>query len=109
MWVYDTQPVAGTIESNVSNYHADIFGGGFTHLFTPNLLVDVRGGAMLKPYVFNPTVSKLGITGATDAGFKNVDQYMAACTSTWRLPMAMLGAVGTIWETLEIHNAAILW
>jgi len=75
MWVYDTQPVAGTIESNVSNYHAYNFGGGFTHMFTPNLLVDVRGGAMLKPYVFNPTVSKLGTTGATDAGFKNVEQY----------------------------------
>jgi hypothetical protein len=42
-WVYDSQPVAGTIESNVSNYHVYNFGGGFTHLFTPNLLVDIRG------------------------------------------------------------------
>ncbi len=75
MWVYDSQPVAGTISSNVSNYHAYNFGGGFTHVFTSNLLVDVRGGAMLKPYVFNPVVSKLGSQGATQAGFKNVDQY----------------------------------
>jgi len=75
MWVYDSQPVAGTIQSNVSNYHAYNFGGGFTHVFTPNLLVDVRGGALLKPYVFNPTVSKLGSAGATTAGFQNVDQY----------------------------------
>jgi hypothetical protein len=75
MWVYDSQPVAGTISSNVSNYHAYNFGGGFTHVFTQNLLLDVRGGAMLKPYVFNPLVSKLGSQGATDAGFQNVSQY----------------------------------
>ena len=75
MWVYDSQPVAGTISSNVSNYHAYNFGGGFTHLFTSNLLLDLRGGAMLKPYVFNPNVSKLGSTGATNAGFQNVNQY----------------------------------
>jgi hypothetical protein len=75
MWVYDSQPVAGTISSNVSNYHAYNFGGGFTHIFTQNLLLDVRGGAMLKPYVFNPVVSTLGSKGATDAGFQNVDQY----------------------------------
>jgi len=75
MWVADTQPVAGTIASNVSNYHAYNFGGGFTHVFTPNVLMDVRGGAMLKPYVFNPTVSKLGSAGATSAGFQNPEQY----------------------------------
>jgi hypothetical protein len=75
MWVYDSVPVAGTIESNVSNYHAYNFGGGFTHVFTQNLLLDVRGGAMLKPYVFNSAVSKTGAQGAIDAGFQNVDQY----------------------------------
>jgi hypothetical protein len=75
MWVYDSQPVAGTIASNISNYHAYNFGGGITHVFTSNLLVDARGGAMLKPYVFNPTVSSLGSGGATNAGFQNVSQY----------------------------------
>jgi len=75
MWVYDSQPVAGTISSNVSNYHAYNFGGGLTHLFTQNLLFDVRGGAMLKPYVFNSTVSSIGAGGATAAGFQNVSQY----------------------------------
>ncbi len=75
MWVYDSQPVAGTIASNVSHYHAYNFGGGFTHIFTPNLLFEVRGGAMLKPYTFNSVVSSVGSKGATDAGFKNVEQY----------------------------------
>ncbi|HZY63747.1 MAG TPA: carboxypeptidase regulatory-like domain-containing protein [Edaphobacter sp.] len=75
MWVYDSQPVAGTIASNISHYHAYNFGGGFTHVFTPNLLFEVRGGAMLKPYTFNSVVSSVGSKGATDAGFKNVEQY----------------------------------
>ena len=65
MWVYDTSPIAGTIGSNVSNYHAYNFGGGYTHVFTPNLLLDVRGGAMLKPYVFTQAYSPIGSTGAT--------------------------------------------
>lgn len=75
MWVYDSSPIAGTIESNVSNYHAYNFGGGFTHVFTPNLVLDLRGGAMLKPYVFNQASSSLGAGGATTAGFQNVSQY----------------------------------
>jgi len=68
MWVYDSVPVAGTIASNISNYHAYNFGGGFTHVFTPNLLADVRGGAMLKPYVFNSTVTKIGSGGRDRSG-----------------------------------------
>ena len=75
MWVYDTSPIAGTISSNVSNYHAYNFGGGYTHVFTPNLVLDVRGGAMLKPYVFTQAFSPIGFTGATNAGFQNVGQY----------------------------------
>jgi len=75
MWVYDTSPIAGTIGSNVSKYHAYNFGGGYTHVFTPNLLLDVRGGAMLKPYVFSQAFSPIGSKGASDAGFTNLDQW----------------------------------
>ena len=75
MYVQDTTPIAGTIGSNVSNYHAYNFGGGYTHVFTPNLLLDVRGGAMLKPYVFTQAFSPNGFDAATAAGFKNVAQY----------------------------------
>ena len=75
MYVHDTTPIAGTIGSNVSNYHAYNFGGGYTHVFTSNLLLDVRGGAMLKPYVFTQAFSPSGFDPATSAGFKNVGQY----------------------------------
>jgi hypothetical protein len=75
MYVHDTTPIAGTFESNVSNYHAYNFGGGYTHVFTSNLLLHVRGGAMLKPYVFNQAFSPTGFTAATNAGFTNIEQY----------------------------------
>jgi hypothetical protein len=75
MWVHDTSPVTGTVSSNVSSYHAYNFGGGYSHVFTPNLLLDVRGGAMLKPYVFNQASAPNGYADATAAGFKNVGQY----------------------------------
>jgi hypothetical protein len=75
MYVHDTTPIAGTIGSNVSDYHAYNFGGGYTHVFTPTVLLDVRGGAMLKPYVFTQAFSPVGFTAATAAGFQNVEQY----------------------------------
>jgi hypothetical protein len=75
MYVHDTTPIAGTIGSNVSDYHAYNFGGGYTHVFTQTLLLDVRGGAMLKPYVFTQAFSPNGFDAATAAGFKNIAQY----------------------------------
>lgn len=75
MWVYDTSPVAGTADANISNYHAYNFGGGFTHVFGPNLILDFRGGAMLKPYQFSQAASPGGYAAATSAGFTNLGQY----------------------------------
>ena len=75
MWVDDTQPVSGAQETTPSNYHAYNFGGAFDHIFTPSLILDVRGGAVLKPYVFNQAAAQSGTGPATAAGFKNVEQY----------------------------------
>jgi len=75
MWVYDTSPVTGTVDFNVSNYHAYNFGGGYTHVFGPNLILDVRGGAMLKPYQFSQAHAPDGFAPAQQAGFTNLEQY----------------------------------
>ena len=75
MWVTDVQPVSGTNETTPSTYHAYNFGGGYDHLFSPNLILDVRAGAMLKPYTFNQAQSSAGTAPAAAAGFKNLDQY----------------------------------
>lgn len=75
MWVYDTSPVTGTVDANVSHYHAYNFGGGYTHVFGSNLILDVRAGAMLKPYTFRQAAAPAGYTAAGTAGFKNLAQY----------------------------------
>jgi hypothetical protein len=75
MWVKDVAPVAGTNETTPSTYHAYNFGGGWNHIFRSNLVLDVRAGAVLKPYQFNQAASSAGTAPATSAGFKNVDQY----------------------------------
>ncbi len=59
----------------MSKYHAYNFGGGYTHVFGPNLIVDARGGAMLKPYQFSQANAPNGFKPAEDAGFKNLAQY----------------------------------
>lgn len=75
MWVFDTSPVAGTVNANVSHYHAYNFGGGYTHIFGSNLILDVRGGAMLKPYQFSQAAAPGGFAAAEAAGFTNLAQY----------------------------------
>ncbi len=75
MWVEDVQPVAGTSAITPSQYHAFNFGGGFDHIFSPGLILDVRAGALMKPYTFNQSQAANGIAPATAAGFQNLDQY----------------------------------
>src|SRR4051812_23518243 len=75
MWVEDVQPVSGTTATTPSKYHAFNFGGGFDHIFNPGLILDVRGGALMKPYTFNQSQAANGIAPATAAGFQNLDQY----------------------------------
>ena len=75
MWAYDTSPVNGTVDANVSHYHAYNFGGGYTHIFSPSLILDVRGGAMLKPYQFRQAAAPGGYSAASSAGFTNLGQY----------------------------------
>ena len=74
-WVHDVAPVTAVLETAPSDYHAYNFGGGFDHLFAPNLILDVRAGALMKPYVFQSQLASAGTKPATDAGFQNVEQY----------------------------------
>jgi Carboxypeptidase regulatory-like domain len=75
MWVSDTKPVNGTVAANPQAYHAYNFGGAWDHVFRPNLILDVRAGAMLKPYSFyqNAGLPPNGFKPETDAGFTGID------------------------------------
>jgi hypothetical protein len=75
MWVNDTQPVTGTIESAISSYHVYNIGGGFTHAITDRMILDLRGGVMIKPYVFSQSAAPDGFASATSAGFNGLDTY----------------------------------
>lgn len=75
MWAYNTSPVAGTVGSNLARYHAYNFGGGYTHVFGPSLILSTHGGAMLKPYQFSQASAPGGFSAAEAAGFTNLAQY----------------------------------
>ncbi|MFB3826622.1 MAG: carboxypeptidase regulatory-like domain-containing protein [Bryobacteraceae bacterium] len=74
-WVSDTQWQNGTVSSNHNTYRTSNFGAGWDHIFSARLILDVRAGAMLKPFVFNQADAPAGSAPAAAAGFKNVDQY----------------------------------
>ena len=66
-WDTDTGIVAGTTSISPTSYHAWNYGGGWDHAFTPNLILDVRGGYNSKPYQINP-VNSAGYSPETSAG-----------------------------------------
>jgi hypothetical protein len=75
MWVNDTQATVGTISSNPQTYHAYDFGAAWDHFFRPNLMLDVRGGALLKPYRFyqNAGLPPVGFKPELAAGFTGIE------------------------------------
>lgn len=75
LWVNDTRPFAGTLGVNPQTYHAYNFGGAWDHVFSPNVILDVRAGGMLKPYSFyqNAGLTSVGFKPETTAGFTGLD------------------------------------
>jgi hypothetical protein len=71
MWDTDTGIVAGTTSLSPSPYHTWNIGGAWDHIFTSNLILEVRGGFNARPVVVNPT-NPQGSTPETSAGFSNL-------------------------------------
>ena len=55
-----------------SPFHTWNIGGAWDHIFTPNLILEVRGGINARPVQVNPT-NPSGYTPETQAGFNNLD------------------------------------
>jgi outer membrane receptor protein involved in Fe transport len=85
--------VQGTNEITPSRYHAHNYGGGLVHFFRPNLILDVRGGVMSKPYLFNQAQSDAGTDPLNKLGFKDVDRFGGLVTT-----------LATPWLTNDIGN-----
>jgi carboxypeptidase family protein len=86
MFVHHLDPLVGTVEVQPSDYHAYNYGGGWDHVFRSNLLADVRGGVLQKPYVFNQAQGPNGFDPLTAAGFADLPRFqglIADLTAPW--------------------------
>jgi len=88
MWVTDIAPISGTVSTDPSIYHAYNFGGVWDHTFRSNLILDVRAGALFKPYTFyqNAGLPSVGFKPESDAGFTGLEAtkgfFMAGVDTT---------------------------
>ena len=72
MWDSNNGIVAGTSSITPSPFHVWNIGGAWDHIFTPNLILSLRGGVNSRPVTVNPT-NPQGFTPETQAGFPNLD------------------------------------
>jgi hypothetical protein len=93
MLVHHLDHVRGTNEDQPSNYHANNFGGGWVHSFRSNLILDVTGGALRKPFVFNQALSSAGTAPMNQLGL-NVNQFNGMTVTLDNTP----------WTKLEVGN-----
>jgi hypothetical protein len=75
MFVNHLDPLGGVQEVQPSDYHAYNYGGGYDHIFRSNLLLDLRGGVLQKPYVFNQAQAAAGFDPLKQAGFPDLDRF----------------------------------
>jgi len=72
MWDDNNGIVAGTSSITPSPFHVWNIGGAWDHIFTPNLVISVRGGINSRPATVNPT-NPQGIKPESQAGYSNLD------------------------------------
>ena len=75
MRVSHVDPAPGVKATRPSDYTGDNLGGGWIHVFRPDLILDVRAGGLSKPFVFNQAKAIDGIDPMKQLGFKGVDQW----------------------------------
>jgi len=68
---------ASNVQGNTFFMDARNFGGGFVHLFSPSLMLDVRGGFASRPFTLT-SYSQTGLSAAASLGFAGLDQFQAA-------------------------------
>jgi len=106
MWDSNHGIVAGTSSITPSPFHAWNIGGAWDHIFTPNLILEIRGGVNPRPVQVNPT-NPNGYNPETQAGysnlsttagfFLNVGSYIGSANSG-------IGNVGPQYRSNPEHN-----
>ncbi|MGB6198474.1 MAG: carboxypeptidase-like regulatory domain-containing protein [Candidatus Acidiferrales bacterium] len=73
MWLTDVTPVVGNDQLTYSTYHDYNFGGAWDHVFSSNVIFEIRAGANFKPYIFyTQPPSSVGFSPETTAGFTGI-------------------------------------
>ena len=102
MWDDNNGIVAGTSSISPSPFHVWNIGGAWDHIFTPNLIMEVRGGFNARPVVVNQT-NPLGTTPESSAGFSNFSNTSGFYLSPSSYPSPM-GNVGPEHRANPEHN-----
>ncbi len=91
MWDTTTGIVAGTTSVAPSPYHTWNIGGAWDHIFTPNLILEARGGVNARPVIVNQT-NPAGLTPETSAGFSN----LSATSGFYLTPSGYPSVIGNV-------------
>jgi hypothetical protein len=90
LWDDNSSIDPGTTSLSPSPYHSWNIGGAWDHIFTPNLILETRGGINARPVLVNQTNAS-GFKPEADAGFSGLDATNGFYTS----PSGYLASSGT--------------
>jgi hypothetical protein len=109
LWDTDTGIVAGTTSVAPSPYHVLNIGGAWDHIFSPNLVLEVRGGINSRPVVVNQT-NPSGLSPESSAGYASLSATSGFYMSPSGYP-SPIGNVGPEHRANPEHgvNGAMTW
>jgi len=93
MRVSHVDAAPGVKATRPSDYTGDNLGGGWIHVFRPNLILDVRAGGLSKPFVFNQARALDGIEPMKKLGISDADHWGG-----------MFVNLAAPWSTTDIGN-----
>ena len=113
MWNQNNGIVAGTSSITPSPFHVWNIGGAWDHIFTPNLVLSLRGGINSRPATVNPT-NPLGLKPLTDAGYSNLDPTAGFFLNVGGYIGSANNGIGNVGTQLRANpehniNASLAW
>ena len=113
MWNQNNGIVAGTSSITPSPFHVWNIGGAWDHIFTPNLVLSLRGGINSRPATVNPT-NPLGLKPLTDAGYSNLDPTAGFFLNVGGYIGSANNGIGNVGPQLRANpehnvNASLAW
>jgi hypothetical protein len=113
MWDQNNGIVAGTSSITPSPFHVWNIGGAWDHIFTPNLVLSLRGGINSRPATVNPT-NPQGLKPEQSAGYPNLDQTAGFFLNVGGYIGSANNGIGNVGPQLRANpehnlNASVAW